>query len=102
VEVRKNHPTKSISPQPPAHLLNSEERPRISDAYHWLMEDDVRTQKIIDDVVVQIAEGKHPLVLTERRDHAEDINQIFLKKKYDLSFSEEQCAPKNVKQLMNN
>lgn len=87
-KVKTNHSEKfeqhvmvtQLNSQPPLHLLSSEERPRISDAYHWLMEDDVRTQKIIDDVIAQIAEGKHPLVLTERREHAENINQILLEK----------------------
>ena len=87
-KVKSNHSEKfeqqvvvtQLSNQPPPHLLNSEERPRISDAYHWLMKDDDRTQKIIDDIIVQIAEGRHPLVLTERREHAENINQILLEK----------------------
>jgi superfamily II DNA or RNA helicase len=66
--------------QPPSCLANSEERPRISDAYQWLMEDNNRTQKIIRDVIERIAEGNHPLILTERREHAEIINQILLEK----------------------
>ncbi len=61
---------------PPTNLLNSEERPRISDVYHWLMKDNNRTQSIIDDVILKVTEGKHPLVLTERREHAEIINQF--------------------------
>ena len=61
--------------QPPAHLVNSETRPRISDAYLWLMEDNERTQKIVNDVIDQITRGKYPLLLTERREHAQLINQ---------------------------
>ena len=87
-KVKMNHSAKfeqqvvitQLSNQPPPHLLNNEERPHISDAYHWLMEDEVRTQKIVNDVIEQIEEGKHPLVLTERREHAEHINQALLEK----------------------
>ena len=58
------------------YSMNSEERPRISDVYRWIMEDNNRTQKIVDDVIAKIDEGKHPLVLTERREHAVLINQL--------------------------
>ena len=66
--------------EPPDHLANPQERPRISDAYHWIMEDDGRTKRIVDDVITSIADGKHPLVLTERREHAEIINQLLIEK----------------------
>ena len=49
---------------PPRLLINSEERPRISDAYRWIMENDERTQRIINDVLACIQQSKHPLVLT--------------------------------------
>ncbi len=65
--------------QPPTQLMNSEQRSHISDVYRWLMEDDNRTQKITDDVMAEIGEGKYPLVLTERREHAEIINQLLIK-----------------------
>ncbi len=63
---------------PPAQLMNSEKRPHIADAYRWLTEDDARTQKIVSDVIAKIEEGHHPLVLTERREHAEQINQLLV------------------------
>lgn len=44
------------------------------------MDDDARTRKIIDDIILQIANGRYPLVLTERRMHAENINKILLEK----------------------
>lgn len=62
--------------QLPIELTSSEQRPRISDVYRWLMEDEERTKKIVDDVVAKIAANRHPLVLTERREHAELINQL--------------------------
>ncbi|WP_417281483.1 DEAD/DEAH box helicase family protein [Aliikangiella maris] len=36
---------------PPRELVHSEERPKISDAYRWIMENDQRTQRIISDVL---------------------------------------------------
>ncbi|OOY34418.1 DNA helicase [Solemya velum gill symbiont] len=68
---------------PPKQLINSEERPKISDAYRWIMENDERTQRIISDVLACIQQYKHPIVLTERREHAETINALLLDKEVD-------------------
>jgi len=64
--------------KPPSQLTNSEKRPHISDVYRWLTEDNTRTQKIVSDVITKIKEGHHPLVLTERREHTEQINQLLI------------------------
>lgn len=69
--------------QLPIQLMNSEQRPHISDVYRWLMKDDNRTQRIVDDVIEKIGEGKHPLVLTERREHAEIINRLLVERNMD-------------------
>ena len=68
---------------PPRQLVHSEERPKISDAYRWIMENDQRTQRIISDVLACIQQSKHPIVLTERREHAETINAMLLDKEVD-------------------
>ncbi len=68
---------------PPKLLTHTEERPKISDAYRWIMENNKRTQRIIDDVLVCIQQSKHPIVLTERREHAEAINTILIEKGID-------------------
>ncbi|MGB0281736.1 MAG: TOTE conflict system archaeo-eukaryotic primase domain-containing protein [Neptuniibacter sp.] len=68
---------------PPRQLVYSEERPKISDAYRWIMENDQRTQRIINDVLACIQQSKHPIVLTERREHAETINAMLLDKEVD-------------------
>ena len=47
------------------------------------MESDIRTDRIVDDVIVCVQQSRHPIVLTERRDHAETINTILLKKDID-------------------
>lgn len=60
--------------------MNSEERPRISDVYQWLGNDENRSQKIVADIIDEITKGKHPLILTERRQHAEFINQLLVEK----------------------
>lgn len=68
---------------PPGRLVHSDERPKISDAYQWIMESDARTGRIIDDVLVCVQQSRHPIVLTERREHAETINTILLEKGID-------------------
>ena len=68
---------------PPKQLISSEARPKISDAYRWIMENDERTQRIISDVLDSIQQSKHPIVLTERREHAETINALLLDKEVD-------------------
>ena len=61
---------------PPLHLTQPEERPKITDAYRWIMENEKRTQRIVSDVIDNVGEGRHPIVLTERRDHAETLNDL--------------------------
>jgi len=61
---------------PPLHLTLSEERPKITDAYRWIMENENRTQRIVSDVIDNVREAKHPIVLTERREHAGMINNL--------------------------
>ena len=61
---------------PPLHLSRPEERPKITDAYRWIMENEARTQRITLDVIDSVHENRHPIVLTERREHAEMINSL--------------------------
>lgn len=68
---------------PPRQLIHSEERPKISDAYRWIMENDERTQRIVDDVQICVQQSNHPIVLTERREHAETIHTMLLEKEID-------------------
>ena len=69
--------------QPPIELTHSERLPHITDVYRWLAEDEKRNRKIVDDVIAKIADDKHPLVLTERREHAELINQLLTDQGFD-------------------
>jgi superfamily II DNA or RNA helicase len=61
---------------PPLHLTRFEERPKITDAYRWVMENEARTQRIVSDVINSARKQRHPIVLTERREHAEIINNL--------------------------
>jgi superfamily II DNA or RNA helicase len=55
---------------PPQELSIPESRPHIADIYRWLALDDERNQLIVSDVVAAVSEGRNPLLLTERREHA--------------------------------
>ena len=59
---------------PPAELIKTDERPKISDAYRWLVDNEQRTSKIVSDASQCVQNDGHPLVLTERREHAEYIH----------------------------
>jgi superfamily II DNA or RNA helicase len=61
---------------PPLHLSRPEERPKVTDAYRWIMENEARTRRITSDVIDSVYENRHPIVLTERREHAEMINNL--------------------------
>jgi superfamily II DNA or RNA helicase len=64
--------------QPPNDLLNPEKRLHIADVYSWLASNKDRNIKIISDAMRKIEEGKFPLVLTERREHAKVLNQLLI------------------------
>jgi len=68
---------------PPRQLTHSEDRPKISDAYRWIMENNERTQRIINDVLACIKQSKHPIVLTERREHAETVHAMLQERGID-------------------
>lgn len=57
-------------------------RPHIADVYRWLMESEARNALIIKDITAVVERGANPLVLTERREHAELINQQLVDQGY--------------------
>ena len=67
-----------IHDQPPVELINPLVRPKISEAYKWLMKNEKRTKQIIDDIISSVNSSNHPLVLTERREHAEQIHHLLI------------------------
>jgi len=72
-----------LNDNPPGQLIHSEDRLKISDAYRWIMGNDERTQRIINDVLACIKQSKHPIVLTERREHAETIHAMLQEREID-------------------
>ena len=58
------------------HALLTEERPKVADVYRLIMENETRTNRIVADVVQSVIASRHPLVLTERREHAQQINRL--------------------------
>jgi superfamily II DNA or RNA helicase len=69
----------------PLELLDEDSRPHIADVYRWLMNDDKRNALIISDVLMAVSQQRHPIILTERREHAEILGELLLKNK--ISFS---------------
>ncbi len=67
---------KELDHQPPTEILGQDTRPKISDVYHWIMQNETRSALIVSDVIAQISLGKNQLVLTERRQHAEYLHKL--------------------------
>lgn len=65
------------------HALLTEERPKVADVYRLIMENETRTNRIVADVVQSVSENRHPLVLTERREHAQQINRLLQERGID-------------------
>jgi len=59
-----------LTTPPPPEWQNGETRPHIAEIYRWLMQDASRNQRIVNDVLTMVEKQHHPLVLTERREHA--------------------------------
>jgi superfamily II DNA or RNA helicase len=60
----------------PPELSDTENRPHIADVYRWLMNDDKRNKIILADILSVVVQKRHPIVLTERRDHAEMLGEL--------------------------
>ena len=53
----------------------------MQNVYQWLTNNDERIKDIVEEVIKILFERKRPLVLTERREHAEIINQLLIENK---------------------
>jgi len=71
---------RQITSEPPHDLIRGDTRPHIADIYRWLMDNEIRNQLIVADVIEQVAQDRHPLVLTERRDHALALSRMLAEK----------------------
>lgn len=70
---------KQLFDKPPADIFQASQPQRITDVYKWIMENEERSKVIVDDIFDQVRKGRNPLVLTERRLHAETLSQLLLK-----------------------
>lgn len=68
---------------PPIELTDPDKRPHISDVYKWLTNSESRNETIVNDVKQAIDSNQNPLVLTERRDHAQLLHQLLVDKGFD-------------------
>lgn len=74
---------RDVTFDPPIQLITQEPRPHISDVYRWLVENGLRNQMIISDIEAEINQGRVPIVLTERREHANLLSDMLTKKSID-------------------
>ena len=54
---------------------SQEDKTKIHEVYRLIIEDNKRTDMIVRDVKKALKEGKHPLTLTERRDHLDALEE---------------------------
>ena len=59
----------------PARTAESDRRLEFQALYQELVDDDTRTRRICDDVTQAVRDGRSPLVLTERNDHLDRLEQ---------------------------
>ena len=87
---------------PPNEFLNCERSPNISNVYQWLMEDEKRNKQIIDDVLAEVAKNRHPIILTERREHAVILAELIAAKKISFQMLRGAMKSKELKEAMDN
>ncbi len=59
----------------PARTAESDQRREFQALYQELVDDDARTRRICDDVTQSVRDGRSPLVLTERNEHLDRLEQ---------------------------
>ena len=66
-----------VQPTPfqPARMPDADKRLEFQALYQELVEDESRTRRICDDVIESARSGRSPLVLTERNDHLDRLEQ---------------------------
>ncbi len=65
---------KQLHHQPSFAVQEQGARPKISDVYNWIMENEARSEQIVADVISQVSFSKHPLVLTKRHDETNNLS----------------------------
>ncbi len=84
----------------PPEILNCEQSPNISSIYQWLMEDEKRNEQIIEDVLANIVKNRHPLILTERREHAVLLAELIAKHNVSFQVLRGAMKSKELKEAM--
>jgi superfamily II DNA or RNA helicase len=74
------HQLHDAAPLPPTL---TEERPKITDVYRSIAENEGRTHRIVADILLSIDAQRQPLVLTERREHAQKLHRLLQDKGID-------------------
>ena len=59
----------------PSRSPDSDKRVEFQALYQELIDDELRTRRICDDVIESVRNGRSPLVLTERNDHLDRLEQ---------------------------
>jgi superfamily II DNA or RNA helicase len=59
----------------PKRSPDSDKRVEFQALYQGLIDDELRTRRICDDVIAAACDGRSPLVLTERNDHLDRLEQ---------------------------
>ncbi len=67
----------------PLESASPEERLKITDAYRAIVDNESRTHRIVADILQSIDAQRHPLVLTERREHAQMLHRLLQDKGID-------------------
>lgn len=62
--------------EPPLELTIKDPRPHIADVYKWLIDSERRNELIINDIGAEVKQGRVPVVLTERREHAKVLSEL--------------------------
>ncbi|MGR5457944.1 TOTE conflict system archaeo-eukaryotic primase domain-containing protein [Vibrio sp. PNB22_1_1] len=57
----------------PLHLSSNDPKPHISEIYRWLMLHPIRNATIVEGIQNEVSNDRVPIVLTERREHANII-----------------------------
>ncbi|MCY4426127.1 MAG: DEAD/DEAH box helicase family protein [Halieaceae bacterium] len=84
----------------PGLLVSDEAKPHIADVYRWLMESEGRNSMIVEDICAQVEKGANPLVLTERREHAEVLSRMLTDKGYETVVLRGAMRTKEREQVM--
>lgn len=73
----RHHVIVRPTPFRPSHEPQDDARIEFQQLCQSLMQDSLRNRMIVDDVIQAVADGRTPLVLTERTEHLECLRELF-------------------------